>query len=136
MWLDKIKELKENKNMTTKQIAQRSNLPESTVKRIFMGDTDAPRIDTLRQIVAVLDGSLDELFAESGSVLANDTMIALKEDRDRLAAELDLLKAENASLSTQVAALRAENDLQRVKIELKDEIIATHNYYIKNRSLS
>jgi hypothetical protein len=33
-----------------------------------------------------------------------------------------------------VTALRAENDLQRVKIELKDEIIATHNYYIKSKS--
>lgn len=133
MWLDKLKELKERKNMTTKQIAQRSNLPESTVKRIFMGDTDAPRIDTLRQIVAVLDGSLDELFAESGSVLANDTMIALKEERDCLSAELELLRAENTSLSTQVTALRAENDLQRMKIEHKDEIIALHNYYIKSR---
>lgn len=120
--------------MTTKQIASGSNLPESTVKRIFMGDTDAPRIDTLRQIVAVLGGSLDELFAESGSVLANDTMIALKEERDRLAAELELLKAENTSLSSQVTALRAENDLQRMKIEHKDEIIALHNYYIKSRS--
>ena len=119
--------------MTTEQIAAKAHLPESTVKRIFQGKTDAPRIDTIRQIVAVMNGSLDELFAESCGVLANDSMIKLKEENDRLYAELELLRAENAALSTQVAALRAENDLQRVKIELKDEIIATHNYYIKSR---
>lgn len=134
MWLENLKKLKDESKMTTEQIAAKANLPESTVKRIFQGKTDAPRIDTIRQIVAVMNGSLDEIFAESGSVLANDTMIALKEERDRIAAELELLKAENASLLTQATALRAESDLQRVKLELKDEIIATHNYYIKNRS--
>ena len=135
MWLDKLKELKERSGMTTKQIATGANLPESTVKRIFMGDTDAPRVDTLRQITAALNGSLDELFVESGSVLANETMVALKTENNRLSAEVDLLKAENVSLTSQVAALRAENDLQRVKIEFKDEIIATHNYYIKSRTI-
>lgn len=133
MWLDKLKELKESKNMTVKQIAHGANLPESTVKRILMGDTDAPRIDTLRQIVAALGGSLDELFVESSNILANDAMADLKAENDKLSAENDLLKAENASLSTQITALRAENDLQKVKLELKDEIIATHNYYIKAR---
>jgi transcriptional regulator with XRE-family HTH domain len=134
MWLDNLKDLKARTGMSSKQIAEKTNLPERTVSRIFSGDTDNPYVDTLRRIVAVLGGSLDDIFAETGSLLSNDTMTELKAENDRLTAELELLRAENASLSTQVAALRAENDLQRVKIELKDEIIATHNYYIKSRS--
>ena len=84
MWLDNLKELKKKTTMTTKQIAEKSNLPERTVARIFSGDTDAPRVDTLRQIVAVLGGSLDDLFAESGSVVANTDLIALQSEYDKL----------------------------------------------------
>ena len=65
MWLDNLKDLKRKAGMSAKQIAEKTNLPERTVTRIFSGDTDNPYVDTLRRIVAVLGGSLDDIFAES-----------------------------------------------------------------------
>lgn len=47
MWLDNLKELKKRTGMSTKQIADKTNLPERTVTRIFGGDTDNPYVDTL-----------------------------------------------------------------------------------------
>ena len=134
MWLDNLKELKAKTKMSSKQIAEQTNLPERTVSRIFSGDTDAPRLDTLRRIVAVLGGSLDDIFAESGSVVANDNLVALQAEIDRLKTELAILNTENTILKDKNVTLSAEVDLLRLKLEHKEEIITLHNYYNKLKS--
>lgn len=129
MWLDNLKELKKEKGMSTKQIAEATNLPERTVMRIFSGDTDNPYVDTLRRIVAVLDGSLDDLFAESKTVVGTKDLAVLQAEVDKLNAENAVFAAENVILKDKVAAQNAEIDLLRMKLEHKEEIIALHNYY-------
>ena len=129
MWLDRLKEMKKSKGMSSKQIAEATNLPERTVVRIFSGDTDNPYTDTLRRIVAVLGGSLDDLFAESKTVVASKDVVDLQADVDRLTAEITLIGAENAMLKDKVNVLTAENDLLRLKLEHKEELLALHNYY-------
>lgn len=120
MWLENLKELKKSSGMSARQIADATKIPESTIKRIFAGDTDNPYVDTLRRIVAVLGGSLDDLFAESKLVVANTDLIALQAERDKLAAEN--------------ATLKAELDRLHLILEHKEEIIALHNYYNKLKS--
>lgn len=134
MWLDNLKELKKKTTMSTKQIAEKSNLPERTVARIFSGDTDAPRVDTLRQIVAVLGGSLDDLFAESGSVVANTDLIALQSEYDKLLNDFSNLQAENVAMKDKVVSLEMENERLRLTLSHKEEIISLHNYYNKLKS--
>lgn len=134
MWLENLKELKKSKGMSSKQIAEKANLPERTVSRIFSGDTPNPYIDTLYHIVAVLDGSLDDILADSKTIVGNKNLITLQEDVDRLNSEMLLIKAENAMLKDKVVALTTENDILRIKLEHKEEIISLHNYYIKLKS--
>ena len=134
MWLDNLKELKKAKGMSSKQIAEMTNLPERTVVRIFSGDTDNPYVDTLRRIVAVLDGSLDDIFAEGIAVVGGKNLKALQEDVDAIKAERDLLTAETAILKDKIATLTAENDLLKMQLKHKDEIISLHNYYNKLKS--
>lgn len=123
MWLDNLKELKKTTGMSSKQIAEATNLPERTVVRIFSGDTDNPYVDTLRRIVAVLGGSLDDLFAESKIVVANTDLIALQAEYDRLAAEASALHDENIRMQDKLVTLEAENERLRVAIAHKEEII-------------
>lgn len=129
MWLDNLKELKKKTGMSSKQIAEATNLPERTVVRIFSGDTDNPYVDTLRRIVAVLGGTLDDLFAESKIVVGNQNLAALQSEVERLTAENSMLAAENVILKDKNVTLSAENDLLRMKLEHKEEIISLHNYY-------
>lgn len=129
MWLDNLKELKKMKGMSSKQIAEATNLPERTVIRIFSGDTDNPYMDTLRRIVGVLDGSLDDLFAESKTVVGTKDLVTLQTDVDRLNAENGILVAENGILKDKVVTLTAEIELLQLKLAHKEEIIALHNYY-------
>ena len=131
MWLDNLKDLKKKAGMSAKQIAEKTNLPERTVSRIFSGDTENPYMDTLRRIVAVLGGSLDDLFAESKMVVANTDLIALQAEYDKLKAEFVTLQDENVTLKDKNVALEIELDRLRLTLEHKEEIISLHNYYNK-----
>jgi transcriptional regulator with XRE-family HTH domain len=138
MWLDKLKELKKEKGMSVKQIAERTNLPERTVNRVFSGDTDNPYVDTLHRIVSALGGSLDDILTDSKVVVGGTDLKTLQEDNDTLQATIEKLTAENALLSAenkilndQVTNLTAEKEILRLKLDHKEEIIALHNYYNK-----
>lgn len=131
MWLDNIKELKKAKGMSTKQIADATKLPERTVTRIFSGDTDNPYVDTLHRIVTVLGGSLDDILADTKVVVGDANLVTLQESVDVVTAERDLITAENAILKDKVATLTAENDMLKMQLKHKEEIIALHNYYNK-----
>lgn len=134
MWLDNIRDLKKERGVTNKWIAEATNLPERTVTRIFSGDTDNPYVDTLHRIVTVLGGSLDGILADTKVVVGGADMVALQEEVDRLNAELALANAELSVLKDKVNALTAENDLLRLKLEHKEEIIALHTYYNKMKT--
>lgn len=131
MWLENLKELKKAKGMSTKQIAEKTNLPERTVARILSGDTDNPYVDTLHRIVTVLGGSLDDILADTKMVVGEKNLATLQENVDVVSAERDLLKAENSILKDKISALTSENDLLKLQLAHKDEIIALHNYYNK-----
>ena len=131
MWLDNLKELKKKTGMSAKQIADKTKLPERTVNRIFSGDTDNPYVDTLHRIVTVLGGSLDDILADTKVVVATESLVEVKENANVIEAERDLIIAENAILKGKVDTLTTENEMLKMEIKHKDEIIALHNYYNK-----
>ena len=129
MWLDNLKELKKKTGMSSKQIAERSHLPERTIVRIFSGDTDSPYVDTLHRIVSVLGGSLDCILADTKTVVATESIIELKENVDATTAQRDLIAVKNDMLEAKIAALTTENELLKKELAHKDELLALHNYY-------
>ncbi len=129
MWLDNLKELKKQTNMSVKQIAEMTNLPERTINRIFSGDTDNPYVDTLHRIVTVLGGSLDDILANSKAVVATESLVELKENVDVAEAQLDLIAVENEILKTKNTALSTEIELLKNELAHKDELLALHKYY-------
>ena len=131
MWLDNLKELKKAKGMSSKQIAEKTNLPERTVIRIFSGDTDNPYVDTLHRIVTVLGGSLDDILADTKVIVGTENLAALQENVNVVNAEKDLLLAENKILQDKVTALTSENELLKMQLMHKEELLALHNYYNK-----
>ena len=128
MWLDNLKELKKTKGMTSKQIAEVTHIPESTIKRIFAGETDNPYVDTLRRIAIALNSSLDEIFAETKFVVATETLAEVKECVEEVEEELKRLRAKTAEQDMEIALLKKE-------LQHKEELLAVHNYYLKSRGI-
>lgn len=129
MWLDNLKELKKSKGMTLTQIADATKIPESTIKRIFAGDTDDPYVSTIHRIVTVLGGSLDHILADTNAVLSTESLVEVRENANIVEAERDLILVENDMLKTKNAALTTENELLKKELAHKEELLALHNYY-------
>lgn len=141
MWLDIIKERRKELGYTIKHIAEESKLPERTVSRIFAGETPSPYADTLKHITDVLGLSLDETLADTKSVIGAKNYIDLHEENETLIAEVErltnelaLISAEMSVLKDKVGVLTTENDVLRLKLEHKEELLSLHNYYIKFKS--
>lgn len=133
LWLQNLKELKKSSGLTSKQIADKypQYLTERTVHRIFSGETEHPRIDTLYLIIKALGCTLNDVFADTNVVVATEKLVEIKEVAEVVEAEKNILTAENAILKDKVAALTAENDLLKMKLLHKEELLAVHNYYTK-----
>lgn len=129
MWLDSLKELKTKTGMTSKQIADKTNLPERTVSRIFSGDTDNPYADTLHRIVVALGGSLDDILADTKAVVGTESTAELIETVEVITAQSDLMSVENEMLKKKNDALTTEIELLKKELAHKEELLALHNYY-------
>lgn len=64
-YLEKLQALKEQRKLTYNEIAQLSNIPETTVTRILNGRTQNPTLDNVIPIAIALGVSLDEVFGLS-----------------------------------------------------------------------
>lgn len=126
MWVENIQELKKRSGMTIKQIAEKSQIPEGTVKRILAGDNE-PSAFNLFRIVNAMGGSLDEILGATNAIIAPPDIVVSKENAE---AENDAINARNAMLEAKVNALTLETELLKTAAQLKDELIATHKQYI------
>lgn len=59
---EKLKNLKDAKNMTIKEIAEKAGLVEGVAAKIFAGLNDNPTLDTLRKLAKALDCIIDDFL--------------------------------------------------------------------------
>lgn len=57
----KLNDLKDELDLTNRDISERSGVPLGTVNRIFAGQTENPSFEAIAAIVRAMGGSLDEL---------------------------------------------------------------------------
>lgn len=131
MWLENLKELKKKTGLTSKQIAEKSHLPERTVARIFSGETEHPYADTLDLIVKALGYDLGDIFADTGVIVATTELVEIKETVDVVEAEKNLALAELEMLRAKAAAQEMEIQLLKKELQHKDELLAVYNYFTK-----
>lgn len=94
---DYLNQLKSNGKYTWNDIANISGIPETTLRKIFSGETADPRFDTVAKIVTALGGSLDDVLdkTKKGEQLETNTIFSLKEVYED---QIKDLKEHNASL--------------------------------------
>ena len=67
-FLERLRTLKDKSGMTTKQIAEKCNIPESTVARIFSGKTPNPTIITVMAMTKAMGGTAADIFDDNAQV--------------------------------------------------------------------
>ena len=73
-FLERLRTLKDKSGMTTKQIAEKCDIPESTVARIFSGKTPNPTIITVMAMTKAMGGQAADIFDDNAQVNTNPTV--------------------------------------------------------------
>ncbi len=64
-WFDNLKKLKHKSNMSTREIAEKSGLPEPTLEKIFSGVTKNPGVNTVQSVVHALGYTLNDIDSDA-----------------------------------------------------------------------
>lgn len=116
MWRDRILAAQKEKGVSIRFMAEYARMSEKTVTRILNGKTQTPYVGNVIELGASVGLSPQEIFSETGVVVGNQGLAALQ-------AELDKFRADNARLVAREKELTAENDMLRLKLEHKEEIL-------------
>ena len=123
MWRDRILEAKKEKDIRTKTMAEFVRMPEKTVSRILSGKTQSPYVDTVIALGASVGLTPEDIFSEAGVIVGDQDLAVLQAEAERLTGELATLRNEAEKLKSHVSALTVENDLLRMKLDHKEELI-------------
>ena len=75
-----LTKLKEKTGLTYETIAEMTDLSESTVKNLFTGKSEDPRLNTVAPVIYALNGSVDEMFTgRTKESLREISMASIKE---------------------------------------------------------
>lgn len=137
-WRISLRDLRTKTGMTNKQIADKENLSEKSVARVFSGEAKNPGVDLIRRVIHAMGGTWSEIFAESGAVIGSQDMATLQAEVNRLTEEnalltssLELARMELSVQKDKLTTLEAENKILSLKLECEEKIVAIHNYYIQ-----
>ena len=107
---DYLVNLKSAGNYSWADISNITGLPESTIRKVFSGETTDPRFETVAKIVIAMGGDLGDAISNTKKkeIEVNST-ISLKESCDQRLADqreyIESLKRDKKVLSIAVAAL-------------------------------
>ena len=134
MWLESVNKKISEKGITIKQIAAESYLSEKTVKRILTGASKSPSMANVIAIVQCVGCSLDEvfeIFVGTQAVLGDENLVKLQQECDTYKEQLNIANQEILDLKQKCTELEIDLRIAKKEIELKDQIIAVHDYYTK-----
>lgn len=141
LWRKNLKELRSRVGLSPKQIADKENLSEKTVTRVFTGEAKNPGVDVIRRIIHALGGTWSEIFAESSAVIGSQDLVTLQAEVNRLTEEnavltssLNIANLDLAAQKNKVVALESENKILCLKLEYEEKLVAVHNFYNKLNS--
>lgn len=97
--------LKEKAGITFEAIAEQSGLSLSTVKNLFSGKSEDPRLNTVAPVTFVLNGSIDEMY--SGKPKESLQEISLHSIKEMYEFQLS---EQRAAEETRIANIRADHE--------------------------
>lgn len=121
--------LKEKSGLTFEAIAEQSGLSLSTVKNLFSGKSEDPRMNTVVPVTHALNGSVDEMYSGKPKEAIQETSVAALKEMYEFQ-----LTQQRKDEEIRVANIRADHDKHRTDVITNFERLLTEKD-IQNKML-
>lgn len=71
-WLERLREIKGQSALSTREISEKSGIPEPTLEKLFSGQTKNPGINSVQQLVHALGYTLDDIDEKGAKKSSSD----------------------------------------------------------------
>ena len=123
-----LTKLKEKTGLTYEAIADKTGLSLSTVKNLFSGKSEDPRLNTVAPVIYVLNGSVDEMY--SGKPKETLQELSLNSIKDMYEFQL---AEQRKNEETRIANIRTDHEQHRQDlISNYEHRLADKDEYIKS----
>ena len=126
-WNINIIDLYNKSGKSIRAIAEEIDAAEKSVQNVIFCKSKNPGIELVTRIIHAIGGKSNEVFGETGAVIADSSTAELQAEVDRLTKELEELKEERTELMASNTELRTKAAELRDKVdELKDELLSIY----------
>ena len=122
-WRANLCELRSKRDLSYHQIAERENLSEKSVMRVFTGEAKSPGVDLIRKIIHALDGKWSEIFSEGDAVIAPIELITAQIDAEKAEIAYNAASDELREEKRRNAEYLARIEMLELKLEHKQREI-------------
>ena len=92
---DYLVSLKNKGNFSWTDLSEMSGLPDTTIRKIFSGETADPRFETVVRLVSAMGGSLDDILGKKEEEkIEINAILALKDTYELRISEMKLSSSE------------------------------------------
>ena len=92
---DYLVSLKNKGNFSWNDLSEMSGLPDTTIRKIFSGETADPRFETVVRLVSAMGGSLDDILGKKEEEkIEINAILALKDTYESRISEMKLSSSE------------------------------------------
>lgn len=92
---DYLVSLKNKGNFSWNDLSEMSGLPDTTIRKIFSGETADPRFETVVRLVSAMGGSLDDILGKKEEEkIEINAILALKDTYELRISEMKLSSSE------------------------------------------
>lgn len=107
MIISQLNELKNKSNLTLKHIAERSDIPYSTVQKIFNGETQNPNVDYVFRVVTAMGYTMNDLYSTPNTTNKEEASIAII--REMYESRIDDLKEQHKTHIADIKEAKAKH---------------------------
>jgi transcriptional regulator with XRE-family HTH domain len=123
-WRVNLHELRSKQELSYKQIAEKENLSEKSVMRVFTGEAKSPGVELIRKIIHALDGRWSEIFSEGDAVIAPIELITAQIDCEKAMEVNKVLSDELREAQRKIAEMEAQISTLSLKLDHQDQVIS------------
>jgi DNA-binding Xre family transcriptional regulator len=131
MWRDKLLHEIEKSGYSTKQLAEKSDVSENTIKRIKKYPNVTIQLITLEQLVKALNLTLQDITSDTNMIVGSVKLEVLQDELNKLKSDYDILLADKNLLESENKSLLGRIELVEMKLMYTEKLLSVYEKFDK-----